>query len=186
MRKAHESSSPIVEGLNPSHLSPSNSSASQPTESQLQQRNVKINLTVSDLRSSQRQASLQPDNRFQDCSNKASSQQHCRSGISRRDSWVETSAYTGYTKVLQTGDQESNERFYTLSGRADTYITAGLAREDNFNRLSVPLCQRPYGAPIFMHVIHGDISGVYSIIIRGEGSLWDYDPYGLGLLYVSL
>ena len=95
------------------------------------------------------------------------------------------SAYTGYTKVLQTGDLESNEESYIHSGRAETYITVGLAKEDNFNRLSVPLCQRPYGAPIFMHVIHGDISGVYNIIVWGEGSLWDHDPYELGLLYVS-
>ena len=95
------------------------------------------------------------------------------------------SAYTGYTKVLQTGDLESNKESYIHSGRAETYITVGLAKEDNFNRLSVPLCQRLYCAPIFMHVIHGDISGVYNIIIWGKGSLWDYDPYELGLLYVS-
>jgi hypothetical protein len=129
----HKSSPPIVEGLNPSHLSPSNSSTPQPTGSQLRQRNVKINLAVSDLRSSQQQASLPPDNRSQDCSNRASSQQHCRSGSGRRDPWVETSTYIECPKVLQTGDLESNEGFYTLSGRADAYITAGLAREDNFN-----------------------------------------------------
>lgn len=73
-----------------------------------------------------------------------------------------------------------------LFGLVDTYINAGLAREDNFNRLSILVCQRPYGAPIFMYVISGDIFGVHSIISQGEGSLWDHDPYGLGLLYVSL
>ena len=185
MRKVHKSSPPIVEGLTPSHLSPANSSTPQPTGLQLQQRNAKINQALADRWSSQRQAPLLPDKRFQHCSNRASPHQHCRSGVGRRDPWVETSAYTGYTKVLQTGDLESNEEFYIHSGRAETYITVGLAKEDNFNRLSVPLCQRPYGAPIFMHVIHGDISGVYNIIVRGEGSLWDHDPYGLGLLYVS-
>ena len=185
MRKVHKSSPPIVEGLTPSHLSPANSSTPQPTGLQLQQRNAKINQALADRWSSQRQAPLLPDKRFQHCSNRASPHQHCRSGVGRRDPWVETSAYTGYTKVLQTGDLESNEESYIHSGRAEMYITVGLAREDNFNRLSVPLCQRPYGAPIFMHVIHGDISGVYTIIVRGEGSLWDHDPYGLGLLYVS-
>jgi hypothetical protein len=69
--------------------------------------------------------------------------------------------------------------------QADTQYTAALSLEATFNRNSIPLCQRPYGAPIFMRVIHGDISGVYNIIARAEGSLWDYDPYGLGLLYVS-
>ena len=127
------------------------------------------------LFTSKRLALLLRNNRFQDCSNKVSPD------IGRRNPWVETSAYSGYTTVLPIRDLESN----TLSSQADTYITTGLAREDSFNRLSVPLCQRPYGAPIFMHVIHGDISSVYSIIIRGEGSLWDHDPYGLGLLYIS-
>ncbi len=141
MRKTHKSSPPVVEGLTPSHLSPPKSSTPQPTGLQLQQRNAKINLALSDRRSSQWQAPLLPDNRFQHCSNRASLHQHCRSGVGHRDPWVETSAYTGYTKVLQTGDLESNEESYTHSGRADTYITAGLAREDNFNRLSVPLCQ---------------------------------------------
>jgi len=67
--------------------------------------------------------------------------------------------------------------------QADTQFTAALSLEATFNRNSIPLCQRPYGAPIFMRVIHGDISGVYNIIARGEGSLWDHDPYGLSLLY---
>ena len=37
-----------------------------------------------------------------------------------------------------------------------------------------------------MLVIRGDISGVYHSILRGEASLWDHDPYHLGLLYVIL
>lgn len=36
-----------------------------------------------------------------------------------------------------------------------------------------------------MRVLEGDIHGVYDTLIRCEGSLWDYDPYGLGILYVS-
>ena len=47
--------------------------------------------------------------------------------------WVETSAYTGCTIVLQTGDLESREESYIHSGRAETYIAADLAREANFN-----------------------------------------------------
>lgn len=37
-----------------------------------------------------------------------------------------------------------------------------------------------------MPVIYRDISGVYNIILRGEGSLRDHDPYGLGLLYAGV
>lgn len=183
MRKAHKSLPPIVEGFGPSCLSPSNPSTPQPTALQQRPRSIKNTVAVSDLRSWQRQASLLPNNQFPDCSNRASLHQPYRSG-SGRPVPRETSVYLWYN-VLQTGDLESNKGFYTSSGQADTYITAGLAREDNFNRLSIPLCQRPYGAPIFKHVIHGDISGVYSVILQGEGSLWDHDPYGLGLLYVS-
>ncbi len=94
------------------------------------------------LPTSKRSALLLRDNRFQNCSNKVSPD------IGRRNPWVETSAYSGNTKVLPTSDLESNRGLYILSSQADTYITTGLAREDNFNRLSVPLCQRPYGENI--------------------------------------
>jgi len=95
------------------------------------------------------------------------------------------SAHSEYTEDLCIGDGGFNRGLNPFSGQGDTYVTAGLAREANFNRLSVPFCQRPYGAPIFMFVIRGDISGVYHTISRGEASLWDHDPYHLGLLYVS-
>lgn len=101
------------------------------------------------------------------------------------DNHLLPSAHSGYTTDLCIGDGGSNRGLNPFSDQGDTYAT-GLAREANFNRLSVPFCQRPYGAPIFMLVIRGDISGVYHTILRGEASLWDHDPYHLGLLYVSL
>ena len=69
MRRAHKSSQTITEGLDSSYLSPPSSSISQPTELHLRQRNLKSNLAVSDLRPLQRQASLLPDNRSQNCNN---------------------------------------------------------------------------------------------------------------------
>ena len=36
-----------------------------------------------------------------------------------------------------------------------------------------------------MYVLNADICGVHDTLIRCEGSLWAYDPYGLGFLYVS-
>ncbi len=158
--------SPLVETL----------SISQRTELQLRQRNSKVDPAVLDPRPFKGQTPLLPDNQCQDYD------QPCRSGVGHP---ALAPAYSGHTTVIQTGDLRSNEGLYTISGQANTYITAGLAREDNFNRLSVPLCQRPYGSPIFMHVIRGNISGVYTIISQGGGSLWDHDPYGLGLLYVG-
>ena len=71
------------------------------------------------------------------------------------------------------------------AARVDTYNALGLSLEDSFNRNSIPICQQPYGAPIFMGVIDGDIRSVYSIVAQGMGSPWDHDPYGLGLLYVG-
>lgn len=91
----------------------------------------------------------------------------------------------GYTKVVRTGDLVSNGGLYGFSAQTDTHIADALSLEANFNRKSTPICQRPYGSLIFMHVLNGDIYGVYNILMRCEGSLWDYDPYGLGLLYVS-
>lgn len=91
---------------------------------------------------SERSALLLPDNRFQAFSRKVSPD------IGGRNSLVEASAYSGYTNVLQTSDLESSKGLCTLSNQAYTYSTTGLAREDSFNRLSVPLCQRPYGENI--------------------------------------
>ncbi len=71
-----------------------------------------------------------------------------------------TSADLGNTKVFQPDDAIFNQGFYRFSGQADTQLTAALSLEAIFNRNPIPLCQRPYGAPIFMHVLHGDISGV--------------------------
>ena len=68
--------------------------------------------------------------------------------IGGRNSLVEASAYSGYANVLQTSDLESSKGLCTFCNQAYTYSTTGLAREDSFNRLSVPLCQRPYGENI--------------------------------------
>jgi len=171
MRRRHKSSPLLVEQL---ILSEPNS-----TELQLRQRNLVVDPAVPDPRHFKGQTPLLPDNQCQDYN------QSCRSGVGRPTPPIMAPPYSGHTTVIQTGDLRSNEGLHTISAQENTYITAGLAREDNFNRLSIPLCQRPYGAPIFMHVIQGDISGVYSIISQGGGSLWDHDPYGLGLLYVS-
>lgn len=72
-----------------------------------------------------------------------------------------------------------------LPAQTDTHSAAALSLETNFNRNSTPICQRPYGAPLFVCVLEGNIRGVYDILICCEGSLWDHDPYGLGLLYGS-
>ena len=37
-----------------------------------------------------------------------------------------------------------------------------------------------------MYVIYGDVSGAQDLLLQKKATLWDYDPYGLGLLYVSL
>ena len=90
---------------------------------------------------SERSALLLPDNRFQAFSRKMSPD------IGGRNSLIEASD-SGYTNPLQTSDLESSKGLCTLSNQAYTYNTTGLAREDNFDRLSVPLCQRPYGENI--------------------------------------
>jgi len=95
------------------------------------------------------------------------------------------SAGFGHTQVFRTSDLVSDRGLYRFSAETDTHQNTALSLEANFNRNSTPICQRPYGSTIFMHVVNGDIHGVYDILVRCEGSLWDHDPYGLGLLYVN-
>ncbi len=90
-----------------------------------------------------------------------------------------------HTQVVRTSDLVSDRGLHRLSAETDTHQYTALSLEANFNRNSTPIYQRPYGSTIFMHVLNEDIYGVYDILIRCEGSLWDHDPYGLGLLYVS-
>lgn len=165
MIKRHKWSRPLLEGLILSE------STSQFTELQLRQRNLEVDPAMHDPRPSKGQTPLLPDNQCQDCNHIASPHQPCRSGVGRPTPWVKTPAYSDHTTIIQTENLRSNDEFYTTSIQANTYETASLTRENNFNRLSIPLCQRSYDASIFMHVIHGDISDVYSIIRQSEGSL---------------
>ncbi len=91
----------------------------------------------------------------------------------------------GQTEAFWTSDLVPNTGHREFSTPADNHIIDALTLEATFNRNSIPICQRPYGSPIFMRVLEGDIHGVYNILWRCEGSLWDHDPYGLGILYVS-
>lgn len=43
----------------------------------------------------------------------------------------------------------------------------------------------PYDSPITMCVQQGDLDGARKLLLSGEASVNDVDPYGLGLLYVS-
>ena len=89
----------------------------------------------------------------------------------------------GYTKSSGLMILFQTEDF--IDSQADMCVTAALSLEASFTRNSAPICPRPYGSPVFMYVLNGDICGVHDTLIRCEGSLWDYDPYGLGLFYVS-
>ena len=62
--------------------------------------------------------------------------------------------------------------------------TASLSYEICFSRNSIPYCRRPYGAPIFVQVMNGNIEGIRNLLVNSEATIWDCDPYGLGLLYV--
>lgn len=90
----------------------------------------------------------------------------------------------GHTTLFRTS-VVPNVEHRGFPAPADTHIVDALSLEAIFNRNSIPLCPRPYGSPIFMRVLGGDIRGVNDILRRCEGSLWDHDPYGLGILYVS-
>ena len=58
--------------------------------------------------------------------------------------------------------------------------------EKFFNKNLTPSHLRPYGSPIFLLVIAGNVQGIRYALTRCEASIWDHDPYGLGLLYVRV
>lgn len=90
-----------------------------------------------------------------------------------------------HTQVVWTSDLVSDRELHKLFAETDTHQYTALSLEVNFNRNSTSIYQRSYGFTIFMHVLNEDIYGVYDILIRCEGSLWNHDLYELGLLYVS-
>lgn len=44
----------------------------------------------------------------------------------------------------------------------------------------------PYNSEILVCVQHGNLNGLKELLVSGKGSVYDVDPYGLGLLYVRL
>ena len=45
-------------------------------------------------------------------------------------------------------------------------------------------CVRPYDSLIFDFVQKGNVFDVMTLLQNGDASVYDVDPYGLGLLYV--
>ncbi|KAL9608875.1 MAG: hypothetical protein Q9167_006311 [Letrouitia subvulpina] len=96
------------------------------------------------------------------------------------------SADLGHIEVFRINNLVPSAGHPGSSTQVDTHTNSALSLEANFNRNSIPICQRLYDSLIFMRVLEGDIHGVYDILIRCEDSLWDYDPYGLGILYLTI
>jgi len=69
-----------------------------------------------------------------------------------------------HTQVFRTSDLISDRGLYRPHQITD------LSLEANFNRNSTPICPRPYGSTIFMHIVNGDIGAVYGTIKSCEGS----------------
>jgi len=82
----------------------------------------------------------------------------------REEHYLPPSAGLGYTEVFQTGDLVPNVGHRESSAQADTYIVDALSLEANFDRSSIPICQRPYGSPIFMYVL-GETFVAYIIFL---------------------
>jgi hypothetical protein len=56
--------------------------------------------------------------------------------------------------------------------------------EANFNKSTHPRYTVQYDSPIFICVQSGDIHGARALFQQGMASIYDVDPYNLGLLYV--
>ena len=62
---------------------------------------------------------------------------------------------------------------------------SGLQREQHFNWNSSIRCCVPYNAPIFDCVQKGLVEQTRDLLRSGGASVWDVDPFDLGLLYVT-
>lgn len=80
--------------------------------------------------------------------------------------------------------------FYLLLTSLIHYSTAtfstGISIENTFNRNSILILERPYESQVFLKVQEGDIPAVAGLLEAGNASIYDVDPYGLGLLYVGI
>ena len=57
--------------------------------------------------------------------------------------------------------------------------------EATFNKITYPRYTVQYDSPIFICVQSGDVQGALALFGKGMASIYDVDPYNLGLLYVS-
>lgn len=62
---------------------------------------------------------------------------------------------------------------------------SGIVTESVFNRNTTLWFVRPYDSPIFAYAQEGDIARMTSLLRNGDASVFDVDPYGLGLLYYT-
>lgn len=63
-------------------------------------------------------------------------------------------------------------------------FSTGIAIEFAFNRNTTLWFVRPYDSQIFTYAQDGDVAGMTRLLRNGDASVFDVDPYGLGLLYV--
>jgi len=96
-----------------------------------------------------------------------------------------TTQFNGQTE-LPTQEYARGETVDLLGSRLldiSTFST-GIAIESAFNQNTTLWFVRPYGSPIFTCAQEGDVAGMTRLLWNGDASVFDVDPYGLGLLYV--
>jgi hypothetical protein len=65
-----------------------------------------------------------------------------------------------------------------------SYNHYSISLEATFNKNTYPRYIVQYDSPIFICVQSGDIHGARALFQDGMASIYDVDPYNLGLLYV--
>jgi hypothetical protein len=100
-----------------------------------------------------------------------------------RENNVEDTAISLPSQHPRSQDQLASTNTYTVFD--PSYNRHCISLEATFNKSTYPRYIVPYDSPIFICVQLRDIHGARALFQEGTASIYDVDPYNLGLLYVS-
>jgi hypothetical protein len=102
--------------------------------------------------------------------------------IHHREDDVEDVAISLLSQHPRSQDQLAS--ISTNTGFDSSYNRYSISLEATFNKSTHPRYTVQYDSPIFICVQSGDIHGARALFQEGMASIYDVDPYNLGLLYV--
>ncbi|ELR03483.1 hypothetical protein VC83_00155 [Pseudogymnoascus destructans] len=99
------------------------------------------------------------------------------------DDDVDDAATSLLSQHLRRQDQLINTDTHT--GLESSYNSYSISLEATFNKSTHPQYTVQYDSPILIYVQSGDINATRALLQAGMASIYDVDPYNLGLLYYA-